>query len=130
MYEDNEQPVLRRALLAIVWLVIIVTIAWASIWLAFFRHDNSQTNQGGLKHATTQHPQSPVTNNKKQGSSGSNTGSTSQGSNSNPNTGNTSSQQPQTLANTGAGNVFVPFTVATIVGTTVYYIRLRKKLMQ
>ena len=130
MYEDNEQPVLRRVLLIVVWLVIIITIAWATIWIAFFRHDN-QTNQGTLKHQTTQSTQPPSgTSNSKTQTSGNtpNTGSANQGTTSTPNTSGTGSQQPQALANTGAGNVFIPFTAASIIGTTAYYIRLRKKL--
>lgn len=130
MYEDNEQPVLRRVLLTTVWLVIVITIAWATIWLAFFRHNNDSTSQGSLKHQTSQQSSGSKGNKaEKPGNNGPSAGSTGQ-SNTPVGTGSTTPQPPQTLANTGAGNVFVPFAVASVVGTAVYYVRLRKKLTQ
>lgn len=134
MYEDNEQPVLRRVLLIIVWLVIIATIAWASIWLTFFRNNSSTNHNNTKRPSTSQHSQASTSagNSKTQPGSGSSTspGTTNQGATSAPNTGGTTTQPPQALANTGAGNVFIPFGAASIIGSAAYYIRLRKRLNQ
>jgi cytoskeletal protein RodZ len=131
MYEDNEQPVLRRVLLIIVWLVIIITIAWAVIWIAFFRQDNQTTSKNGVSHHTQSTSNTGDSKTRTQSSSsGSSTGSSSQSTTKTPSTDSTTPQPPQALANTGAGNVFIPFIAGSVVGTAAYYVYVRKKLTQ
>jgi LPXTG-motif cell wall-anchored protein len=143
MYEDNEQPVLRRILWIVLWLIIIVTIGWAAIWLALFRNDTA--NNGRLKspsqqsqHATTHSPNTGKTTQ----SSGTTNNATTNTNNSSSNpapsnvnnptstTSTTTSPTPPTLANTGAGDVFIPFMAATMAGSAIYYVRLRKRLLR
>jgi len=137
MYEDTEQPVLRRVLWIVLWFIIVATIAWALIWLVFFRHHNTPNNSGSTLHAP-QHSQSSGTGTKAQSPSthsGSSSTATNSGSSATPSStsstptgSSTTTQGPSTLANTGAGDVFTPFIVASLAGSAVYYVRLHKKL--
>lgn len=149
MYE-NEEPVLRRVLWIVLWFVIIVAVVWAIVWVVFFRNKNvpkptlqtgkSHTSQssGSSSHPNTPQPPATGSNSGSSANSGSNSGSApSMGS---PSTAtqapssapggntNTTQQNPQALANAGAGDVLVPFAVATMAGSAIYYVRLHKKL--
>jgi cytoskeletal protein RodZ len=137
MYEDTEQPVLRRILWIVLWFIIVATIAWALIWLVFFRHHNVPNNSGSITH-TPNHSQSSSTGTKVQSPSthsGSSSTATNGGSSamppstsSTPAGSSSTTQAPSTLANTGAGDIFTPFIVASLAGSVVYYVRLHKKL--
>jgi cytoskeletal protein RodZ len=132
MYEDTGQPVLRRVLWIILWFIIVATIAWALIWLVFFRHHSAPNTSGSITHAP-QHSQSSKTQSPSTGSSSTSTKSgssaTTPPTSSTPTAGS-STQTPSTLANTGAGDVFIPFIAASLAGSVVYYVRLHKKLTQ
>jgi len=149
MYE-NEEPMSRRIVWIVLWFVIIVAVAWAIVWLVFFR--GSTTNQnGGLKNKTpqSQSSQAPKEQSGGSGKQNSNNSNNSNGGNTNNSGGNAPStapaaggnpapapsggsssptQAPNTLANTGAGDVLIPFAVATMVGSAIYYVHLSKKL--
>ena len=138
---DTEEPVLRRVLAIILWAVVIVAVVWAVIWFVFFRGHAQPSNTGGLTHKNTTSQnkpqgQQPVQSNPNTSTSPS-TSSSSQTANnagsslgSNNNSSSSTTQTPTQLANTGAGNIFVPFTLAAVAGSAVYYIRLRRKLTQ
>lgn len=137
---DTEEPVLRRVLAIILWAVVIVAVVWAVIWFVFFRGHSQPANNGGLTHKGTtsqnnqnksqgQKPQSPTQPSTSSGSSSSSQTANNAGS-SLQSGGSSAAQGPTQLANTGAGDIFAPFALATVAGSTVYYIRLRRKLTQ
>jgi cytoskeletal protein RodZ len=141
MYE-NEEPISRRIVWIVLWFVIIVAVAWAIVWLVFFRNSSTTNQNGGLKSKApqsqpSQTPKNSQGNSGKQNSNSSNSNSGNGGSANNsgngaaptaPASGGSAAPAPNTLANTGAGDVLIPFAAATMVGSAVYYIRLSKKL--
>jgi len=142
MYDQNETqtPIFLRILWIALWAILIIVVAWVFIWLLFFRHQDT----GKISTDKNQTTQQTSTN----GDASKNTKDTKDTQNTpsnNPGTNNTTSPQtsqnsssaaandpakatPTELANTGAGDVLMPFAVATVAGTTLYYIRLRRKL--
>lgn len=123
MYED-EVPVFRRILWYALWFIVIVAVLWFLVWLIFFRESTpkkSSSNKSGQNQSASN--QSPQHNNGSTSNKPSNNGS------SNANNGHQTTTAPDHLANTGAGDVFVPFIVATAAGTAIYYVRLRRKLL-
>ncbi len=123
MYED-EVPVFRRILWFALWFIVIVAVLWFLVWLIFFRETtpkhSSSTKSGSQSQSTSSQPPQHGSGAQPSGSSGS-SGSSS--------TGSGSGSTPNTLANTGAGDIFVPFGVAAVVGTVAYHVRLRRKLL-
>jgi LPXTG-motif cell wall-anchored protein len=144
MYEDSEAPVLRRVLWIVLWFIVIVAVAWVAVWLAFFRHVN--TNTGSI--TPPKHSQQSQSKGKEPSNGNNTTGATAPKSSTtggtgsastptiSPSSGSTSTasnpapSSSNTLANTGAGNIFIPFGAASVVGTALYYLRLRKKVMR
>jgi cytoskeletal protein RodZ len=133
MYEQ-EEPALRRVLLIVLWFVVIVVILWALIWLIFFRNSGStktpqiskQTGQSQQK-LKTPNGSSSTASASSASSGGTSSSSTPAGTTpSSAATGSTATG-PSTLTNTGAGDIFLPFMVATLAGATFYHIHLRKK---
>jgi cytoskeletal protein RodZ len=126
MYED-EVPVFRRILWFALWFIVIVAVLWFLVWLIFFRETtpkhNTSTNKSG-SHSQSASNQPPQSN---PGSQSNTSGNASNGSNKSGSSSATST--PDHLANTGAGDVFIPFGVATVAGTVIYYVRLRRKLL-
>jgi len=124
MYEDDV-PVFRRILWFALWFIVIVAVLWFLAWLIFFRETapkKSSSNNSGQNHSASN--QSP------QQKSGPQSNGSSSNSGSSGGTNNKSADTaPNQLANTGAGDVFVPFAVATVAGTAIYYVRLRRKLV-
>jgi len=124
MYEDDV-PVFRRILWIALWFVVVVAVLWVLVWLIFFRHSTpkvSTSHKSGNQHSS-QSNQPP-----KAASSGGSSSSTGSG-NTETNGSSSTTAQPDELANTGAGDVLVPFVVAGMTGSVLYYVRLRKKLL-
>lgn len=156
MYEDSERSVFQRILWIALWLIVIIAIAWAVVWVVFFKNKPVTTNNGTLKSqnpktsvinpgssagkapSPTSKPSTSTSNSTAPNSSssaGADNGfsngpsaSTNSGSAPAPAASSMPAPQPSALANTGAGDVLIPFAVATMVGSTIYYVRLRKKL--
>jgi cytoskeletal protein RodZ len=126
MYEQNEAPTLRRRLWLVMWFVIIALVLWALVWLLFFRHSPSNKTLHGSNTSQNQTSNSGNHNTPKTGgtSGGSPASTSTSGSSATPST----TATPDGLANTGPGNVIAVVTSATVAGTLLYYIRLRKKL--
>lgn len=144
MYEQDGVPVYRRGLWIVLGFIVAVAVLWLLVWLIFFRHSNpkvsnlhgSNTNKQSQSH--NNQPSSGSSSNKsgsgsgsqntQQSGSGTNNGSSSSagGGSSTP---SAPGSQPSQLANTGAGDVVVPFVVASAAGGALYYVRLRKKLL-
>jgi cytoskeletal protein RodZ len=134
MYEDNV-PVFRRILWIALWFVVIIVVLWVLIWLIFFRHHPAETPTGNNGHTTTQtnptHQSAPATptNTPPSSTGSSNPSSSASGSTGSPAPATSApATAPSQLANTGAGDVFIPFAVATLTGSTIYYVRLVRKL--
>lgn len=140
MYEQTESraAVVRRVLLIGVWLVALVALValvWLLVWILFFRHHHTAApakNVDTSLHRKSTSAGSSNTSNPALSGQGTGGGANS---NSNPATSGaqTNDTHPQTggqteLANAGAGNVVLPVMVATIAGSSLYYVRLRKKL--
>jgi len=117
-YEQDEVPTYRRGLWLALWFIVIAVALWTVVWLIFFREPAPKTST--LHGSNTKQDQSSGNKNQNSGSnSGNNNGNGS---------GDTGSADQ--LANAGAGNVIVPFAVASAAGTAIYYVRLRKKVSQ
>jgi cytoskeletal protein RodZ len=119
MYEQEEAPTLRRRLWLVMWFVVIALVLWALVWLLFFRHSPSNKTLHGSN--TSQNQTSNNSNSTKTTGGSGATNSTSGSS-------NTTTTTPDNLANTGPGNVAAVVAGSAVAGTTLYYIRLRKKL--
>jgi len=141
MYEQDATPGFRRTAWVVLWFIVVVAVLWALIWLVFFRHTSPKVST--LHGSNTGQSQSSgSSNNKNNNGTGGSAGSTAQNSNSSSQNSNSSSSSssttannsattgPTQLANTGAGNVLVPFAVAGVTGSTLYYVRLRRKLLR
>ncbi len=131
MYQPDQAHVLRRGLWILLWLVVIVVALWALVWLLFFHHPTpSATLHESNSKQTHSASNSPSSQSANGGAATTKNDGQSPGSTV-PDT-NTSKVAPNSnqLANAGAGNVFVPFGVATLAGTAFYYVRLRRKAMQ
>jgi cytoskeletal protein RodZ len=125
MYEQNQIPVFRRILWIVLWFIVAIAIIWALAWLVFFRHP---TKVAAPSSRHTSQGKSPVTKpNTKAPSSSAQNGPTM--SPATPTPTSAPAQSPDQLVNTGAGNVLVPFVVTSVVGSTFYYIRTRKRLL-
>ena len=133
MYDQDEAPTFRRGLWVILWFVVIIAVLWTLIWLIFFRHSSPKTPT--LQGSNTNQNQS--SDNKSNSNSGSSKSSDKNGANNGGDGGNTAPSAPSNtsgssanqLANTGAGDVVVPFVVASVAGTAIYYVRLRRKAL-
>jgi len=133
MYDQDEAPTFRRGLWVILWFVVIIAVLWTLIWLIFFRHSSPKTPT--LQGSNTNQNQS--SDNKSNSNSGSSKSSDKNGANNGGGGGNTAPSAPSNtsgssanqLANTGAGDVVVPFVVASVAGTAIYYVRLRRKAL-
>lgn len=119
MYAQDETPAFRRRLWMILWFIVVVVVLWTLVWFIFLR--DSAPKVSNLKGSNTSQNQSS--------SSGSNSSSNSSSSKSSTPSSSSTSTSDQQLANTGAGNVLIPFAVASVAGTALYYIRLRRKLL-
>ena len=131
MYEQNEVPLLRRILWIILWFVVVVAVIWVLVWLIFFRHSSPVPTPHKAKTHQSQSATPPPRNNpgNSTGSSNSATPTSNSGSSSPSGAPSaTSTTTPSQLANTGAGNIVIPFVIAGTVGTVAYQVRLRKKL--
>ncbi len=124
MYEQDAAPNIRRVIWIALGFIVTVVVLWVLVWLVFFRHSSSKTTN--INGSNTKQNQSGTTKpNTKGGANGnassppSNTGAPS----------SSAAAAPDQLANTGAGDVFVPFAVAGVSGSVLYYVRLRKKLL-
>jgi cytoskeletal protein RodZ len=130
MYEQNEVPVFRRILWIVLWFVVIVAVIWVLVWLIFFRHSSPKATKSHTPQTSQNQPAAPSSPKTATGSGTAPTGSSpaptaGQG---NPSPSSTGTAAPSQLANTGAGDVIVPFVVASAAGSALYYVRLRKKL--
>lgn len=146
MYEQTEQPTGRRVLWIVLWFIIIAAVAWVFIWLIFFRGDNTETNTDKLtssaKNQSNGSSQKSKTSNtsdssKSSSDSSKNNHDTNGGSADSSDAASSGSSQaaagtaqttPSQLANTGAGDVMLPVVAASVAGSALYYIRIRKKL--
>ncbi len=143
MYEQNEVSMLRRILWYALWTIVLIAAIWILVWLIFFRNSNPKNTS---KTPTSQSTSSTSSDNKsshsgaaKSSPSSSNSGrsSTSAGNtaqNGSSPTGSSNAPQPPAaspsqLTNTGPGDVIVPALVATVIGSTVAYTTVRRKLL-
>lgn len=120
MYDQDTVPTFRRGLWMVLGLIVVVAVLWTVVWLVFFRHPSPKVstlhgNNASQNQSDNNQPQSSDT-----GSGGS--------ANSKPNPGAAAANTDQ-LANAGAGNVLIPFAVASVAGGVLYHIRLRRKLL-
>ena len=134
MYEESETPDYRRLIVFGVAIVLIVAIVWLFVWLIFFRSSAKVATPHKPASSQSQSTKSGKSNKQQtsQSSGGSGQGSSNAegqinapGQNATTTPGGASSSQ---LANTGPGNVLVPVGAATVAGSALYYVRLRKKL--
>jgi cytoskeletal protein RodZ len=145
MYEENNTPVFRRIIVLALAFVALVVVLWLLVWLIFFRHHNP-TNVAP-KHKETSQSQSTQSSSSEDNSSNQTPGTTpstpaptpgstpaqtptSAPAPNNSGTINTpaSTTTPNNLANTGPGNVVAPVAVAVVAGSSLYYVRLHRKL--
>jgi LPXTG-motif cell wall-anchored protein len=113
LYEQDEVSGLRRGLGITALFVVTVVVLWTLVWLVFYRNSSPKV---ATKHSS--------------GTTQSQKSSDAQSASGTPGTSNTSGgTTPTQLANTGAGNIMVPFAVASMVGSALYYVRLRRKLL-
>lgn len=129
MYEQKEMPVWRRVLWIVLGAVVVVAIVWALVWLIFIR-DNSP--KAPAIHSKDHH-QTQTSDTSKSGNATQNNSSSSKQStqpSGTPSQSSNSSTPPQTLANTGPGNILAPVFITSVVGSTFYYIRLRRKIVK
>lgn len=132
MYEQNEVPVFRRILWLALWFIVIVAVVWLLVWFIFFRNTSPKTTSTHHGSSTSQ-SSAPQKSSKSDSTSSSNSAQNT-GSNAAANTGSTpgasapTATQPTELANTGAGDLVWPFAVASLVGSTIYYVRATKRL--
>lgn len=117
IYDDEERmATLRQGAKRVIWVVAAVAILWLGAWFLFFRDTGSKT--ADLESERTSQDKTSQTKTDKDKSSGtSNTNKTSD-----------KTATPSELADTGPGNVAAVVGLATVAGTVVYYVRLRKKL--
>jgi cytoskeletal protein RodZ len=127
MYEENTVPAWRKIVILAVAGVAIVAIVWLTVWLIFF-HNHSTTPASSKKPSSSSSQGSRASSDSESRSSSSSTSSTTPPSSS-PSTSSASTSTP-TLANTGPGNVFAPVVFASLTGSALYYIRLRRKLTE
>lgn len=130
MYEQNEVPMFRRILWIVLWFIVAVAVIWVLIWFIFFRDSSPKVVK--KPSTATQKSQSTQKKPTKTGTTPAPSTSTDTGSigtNQNNATTNPTGTTPSQLVNTGAGNIVVPFAVASVAGTTIYYVRLRRKLI-
>lgn len=123
MYEQQEVPVLRRILWIVLWFVVALAIIWVLVWFLFFRHHASKPIAPHKPQDQSIQPHNQSTAPTKK------TPAPTTSAPSAPNASTTPAASPSQLANTGAGNVLVPFAVASVGGTAFYYIRTRRKLV-
>lgn len=116
MQTQDVTPVFRRRLWMVLWFMVIAVVLWALVWFIFFRQTSPKISN--VRGSNTSQRQS---------SNSSSSSSSSQSSASSTPTASTTTT-PSNLANTGAGNVLIPFAVASVAGTVLYYVRLRRKL--
>jgi len=118
MYDQDGAPTFRQSVLRALALVVVIALLWVLLWLIFFRDSPKDTDLKGAK--TGQNQSSDQGDKSKDNPKPS--PAPSNGTTANPPGG------PSELADTGAGNVLIPFGVATAAGTVLYHIRLRRKL--
>jgi cytoskeletal protein RodZ len=116
MYETVRLAHMRRLLPLIVWVLMVIILVWLLAWLLFFRSPAGVTKRNPASDKHTAQSGSGTSKPKT-------TPTTSGGSNSKD-----QKNTPAELANAGAGNIFIPFVAATFVGSTLYYVRLRRKI--
>jgi len=135
MYEQVEVPVFRRIIWIIVLAVVAVVVLCVLIWLIFFRHPAKKPHSSTSSTKTSQKQQAADNNGLNVSIDGDHTatsGTTSTSDTPGPtgaskkNTSNTGAPSTE-LANTGAGNVIAVFAVASVTGSVLYYVRLRRK---
>lgn len=116
LYEQDEVSGFRRGLGITVLFVVTVVVLWTLVWFVFYRNSSPKV---ATKHSsgTAQSQKSSDTQ-----SAGGTSGTTGTPSAS-------GGAAPTQLANTGAGNIMVPFAMASIAGSAFYYVRLRRKLL-
>jgi cytoskeletal protein RodZ len=134
VYEQNDVPMFRRILLIGLAAIAVIVVLWAVLWLLFIRSDGKAKTPTSHKTTTSQSRKSSdsskSTASAPAGSSIAAPGNSStQSSTSAQSSIPTSSTAPTELVNTGAGSLVVPFVVASVAGTTFYYIRTRKQLV-
>ncbi len=129
MREQEDTPIFHRRVRVVLYFVLAVAVLWMVVWFIFFRPspakstdvhtvDTSGNQSSGSANATT-----------KRSSSNSSEGSTA--SQATPGNATTASGAPASqLANTGAGDVFIPFGAAVVIGSVVYQIWVRRKYAQ
>jgi cytoskeletal protein RodZ len=127
MYEENTVPAWRKILILALAGVAIVAIVWLTVWLIFF-HNHNTTPTSSHKPSGPSSQQSHTSSNSDSGSSKSSNSSTTP-STSSPATSSASTTTPA-LANTGPGNIFAPVVLASVTGSALYYVRLRRKLTE
>ena len=129
MYEQNEVSIVRRVLWLILWFILIVAVLWVAIWFVFFRNDSKKTNKTPTSPNQSQSKQTPSGNSTPAATTNTNDKGTRPTNAAAPSTPTQSSTttQPTQLANTGAGDVLAPAATAMIIGSSLYYIRLRRK---
>jgi cytoskeletal protein RodZ len=126
MYDQNEPSVLRRILWYVMWLIVLAAIVWLVVWAIFFRDNHKSTP-----------PRTTTTSQQSRSSSSDKTGSPHKGgpSSSSTNSGVTPSNNssvpsgtPETLVNTGPGDILLVAVVVGIAGSTVHYLYQRRAL--
>jgi len=118
MFAQSDVPNFRHRLWLILWFIVIVAVLWALVWLLFFR--------GSPSNVSTVNGSNKASQKQSSGGSQSNGGSSNASTNSSS---ATAGSTPSQLANTGAGNILIPFGTASAAGTVAYYIRLRRKVL-
>lgn len=119
IYEQSQVSTLRRGLWVILWLVVIVAILWTLVWLVFLRHSPKKVST--VQDSGTSQDQSQTEKQTPKPSPAPSTPTTPGQSAAKP--------APGQLANTGAGNIVIPFAAASVAGGALYYIRLRRKVL-
>lgn len=126
MYEQNEPSVLRRILWYVLWLIVLAVIVWLVLWAIFFRDNRKSTPP-----RTTTISQQPRSSSSDKAGSSSKAGPSSSGTNSGvvpSNNPNAPSGTPETLVNTGPGDVLPVAVVVGIAGGAVHYLYQRRTL--
>ena len=113
MQTQDVTPVFRRRLWMVLWFMVIAVVLWALVWFVFFRQSSPKISN--VRGSNTSQKQSSSS-------------SSSQSSTTSATPTASTTTTPNNLANTGAGNILIPFAVASVAGTAIYYVRLRRKL--
>jgi hypothetical protein len=118
--DTTDRTILKRFILGIAAILLIGVI----IWVFFFRDDTKKPASGNTRAGSTEQAgqEDAATGTKRPAK----TGSEIQGEAANSST-QSDKQQPDTLANTGPGNVALLFTGATALGVVGHHLYVRRR---